>query len=74
MKNNERKPRSAQSIVDFCEKLGVNPNQMIIGGAFYGRGWKGVGPENNGLYQKNTGVWKGWAQYANIKENQQKWV
>ncbi|MEC3907142.1 glycoside hydrolase family 18 protein [Tamlana sp. 2201CG12-4] len=60
-------PRSAESIVDFCKGLGVKPEQIIIGGAFYGRGWKGVGPENNGLYQKNNGVWVGWAQYANIR-------
>ena len=64
----KRNPRSAESIVDFCKDLGVKPEQIVIGGAFYGRGWKGVGPENNGLYQKNNGVWKGWAQYANIRD------
>jgi chitinase len=62
------KPRSAKSIVDFCIRLGVKPEQIVIGGAFYGRGWKGVPPENNGLYQLNKGVWKGWAQYGNIHE------
>ena len=63
------KPRSAQSIVDFCLNMGVKPEQIVIGGAFYGRGWKGVPPINNGLYQKNNGVWKGWAQYSKIKVN-----
>lgn len=67
-RNRKSKPRSAKSIVDFCIKLGVNPKQIVIGGAFYGRGWKGVPPENNGLYQTNKGVWKGWAQYGNIRE------
>ena len=62
------KPRSTKSIVDFCIQLGVKPEQIVIGGAFYGRGWKGVPPENNGLYQLNKGVWKGWAQYGNIHE------
>lgn len=64
----KRSPRSAESIVNFCKSLGVKPEQIIIRGAFYGRGWKGVGPENNGLHQKNNGVWKGWAQYANIRD------
>lgn len=67
--NGKFKPRSAQSIVDFCLNIGVKPEQIVIGGAFYGRGWKGVGPINNGLYQKNKGVWKGWAQYSKIKTN-----
>lgn len=65
--NRKISPRSAESIVDFCKNIGVKPEQIIIGGAFYGRAWKGVGPENNGLYQKNKGVWIGWAQYANIR-------
>jgi chitinase len=68
MKESKRKPRSTQHIVNFCLNLGVKPVQMIIGGAFYGRGWKGVGPNNNGLYQKNKGVWKGWTQYASIRD------
>lgn len=62
------RPRSTENIVDFCVNMGVKPQQIIIGAAFYGRAWKGVGSENNGLYQKNTGVWKGWAQYGNIRE------
>jgi chitinase len=61
-------PRSAEYIVDFCLNQGVNPQQLVIGGAFYGRAWKGVPPENNGLYQSNKGVWIGWAKYANIRE------
>jgi chitinase len=70
LKNSTRKfkPRSAMSIVEFCKNIGVKPAQLIIGGAFYGRGWKGVSPDNNGLYQSNKGVWKGWAQYSNIRD------
>lgn len=64
----KRNPRSAESIVEYCKNLGVKPEQIVIGGAFYGRGWKGVTPENNGLYQKNKGVWVGWAKYANIRD------
>jgi len=61
-------PRSAEKIVSFCIKKGVNPRQLIIGAAFYGRGWLGVGSDNNGLYQRNKGVWIGWAPYANIRD------
>ncbi len=48
-------PRSAEKIISFCIDKGVDPKQIVIGGAFYGKGWKGVPPENNGLYQSNTG-------------------
>ena len=49
-------PSSAEMIVDFCINKGVNPKQIIIGAAFYGRSWKGVSPINNGLYQANKGT------------------
>ncbi len=62
-------PRSAEYIIDYCMKLGVKPGQIVIGGAFYGRAWKGVNPENNGLYQPNKGVHTGWVAYQNIREN-----
>lgn len=69
LKNNPNfKPRSAESIVAFCKEIGVKPEQIIIGGAFYGRAWKGVPPTNNGLYQKNSGVHIGWSQYSEIRD------
>nr|WKN39491.1 glycoside hydrolase family 18 protein [Tunicatimonas sp. TK19036] len=60
-------PRSVKSIVDYCIKQGVDPEKIVIGGAFYGRGWKGVPPENNGLYQPNKGTFIGWAAYGIIR-------
>lgn len=62
-------PRSVERIVEFCKNMGVKPEQLIIGGAFYGRGWKGVSPDNNGLYQLNKGLWKGWEKYGSIRSN-----
>jgi len=62
-------PSSAEKIVAFLIDKGVNPSQLVIGGAFYGRAWKGVPPVNNGLYQMNRGVWPGRARYANIRES-----
>ncbi len=50
-------PQSAQQIIDYIQLMGVNPNQIVIGCAFYGKAWKGVAPENSGLYQHNKGAW-----------------
>ena len=61
-------PRSVESIVDFCISQGVNPKQIIVGAAFYGRAWKGVNPEQNGLYQPNNGSYIGWCAYQDIRE------
>ena len=60
-------PRSAESIVDFCVDQGVEPKQIVIGAAFYGRAWKGVPPKNNGLYQNNSGAHIGWSAYKQIR-------
>uniref|UniRef100_UPI003216FCC6 glycoside hydrolase family 18 protein n=1 Tax=uncultured Draconibacterium sp. TaxID=1573823 RepID=UPI003216FCC6 len=59
-------PQSAEKIINFCIDKGVNPEQIVIGAAFYGRGWKGVPPANNGLYQPNTGAISGGTSYADL--------
>ncbi|WP_439483322.1 glycoside hydrolase family 18 protein [Cyclobacterium plantarum] len=61
-------PRSAEKIVDFLIEEGVDPGQIVIGSAFYGRVWKGVPPENNGLYQLSGGIHIGWMAYQQIRE------
>ncbi|WP_273275679.1 glycoside hydrolase family 18 protein [Maribacter polysiphoniae] len=61
-------PRSVERIVDFCIAQGVAPEQIVIGCAFYGRAWKGVPPENNGLYQSNKGSYIGWSAYNQIRK------
>ena len=60
-------PQSVKNIVNYCLEQGVNPRQIVIGAAFYGRAWKGVPPENNGLYQPNTGSFIGWSAYRDIR-------
>ena len=60
-------PSSVEKIVDYCIAQGVRPEQMVVGGAFYGRAWKGVPPENNGLYQPNQGAHIGWCPYGRIR-------
>ena len=61
-------PRSAEKIVDFLIQEGVEPKQIVIGSAFYGRVWKGVPPVNNGLYQLSGGLQIGWMAYHQIRE------
>src|SRR5207247_1183395 len=44
---------------------GIPPAKLVIGAAFYARGWTGVNPENNGLnqpYQRYVGDYS----YANL--------
>lgn len=60
-------PRSVQKIVDFLIQAGVDPKQIVIGAAFYGRVWKGVPPVNNGLYQLSQGLHIGWMAYHQIR-------
>ena len=61
-------PRSVEYIVDYCLERGVAPGQIVTGAAFYGRSWKGVPPQNNGLYQPVSGPHIGWSAYRDIRE------
>lgn len=60
-------PRSTEKIVDYVIGLGVDPAKILIGGAFYGRSWKGVPPEGNGLHQTNVEIHIGWCPYSLIR-------
>ena len=61
-------PQSVEKIVAFCIENGIKPSQIVIGAAFYGRAWKGVHPDQNGLYQPNGGPYIGWSAYHQIRE------
>jgi chitinase len=61
-------PRSVEKIINFCIEQGVKRDQMVIGAAFYGRAWKGVLPNQNGLYQPNGGSYIGWSAYHQIRK------
>jgi chitinase len=41
--------------VRYYESHGVPPGKIMLGVAFYGRGFTGVSPRNGGLYSKYTG-------------------
>jgi chitinase len=42
---------SASAAVNLFVKEGVPPSKLVLGVPFYGRGWIGVEPQNEGLYQ-----------------------
>ncbi len=68
----ELDPRSAEKIINFCIDKSVDPKQIVIGGAFYGKGWKGVSSDNNGLYQPHEGGYSVGSYSIIIKEFENK--
>jgi len=46
---------SVKTSVDIYEKAGVPANKIVIGAAFYGRGWSGAEPLNRGRFSPYTG-------------------
>lgn len=69
LKSSSSSQRSADAIIRYCIDQGVSPGQIVIGAAFYGRSWKGVAPENNGLAQATKGAWKSAIIYSEIAES-----
>jgi chitinase len=65
------KPFSAEKIISYCIGKGVNPGQIVIGGAFFGKAWKGVPPSNNGLYQVSRGPWNERNSYSTIRDKRE---
>jgi len=49
--------RSTEAAVRDHLQAGVPAEKLVIGVAFYGKAWKSVNPEKNGLYQPGIG-WK----------------
>lgn len=52
--------RTSESAVARHLDAGIPPEKIVLGVAFYGRGWQGVHPENNGLHQpydRFAGAW-----------------
>jgi chitinase len=50
----ERKESFATSVLYLIDSLGLSPDKIVPGAAFYGRGWKVTENANNGLYQPGT--------------------
>ena len=46
---------SVRSVVDEYLSRGAPPKELVVGVPFYSRGWTGVAPANDGLYQASSG-------------------
>jgi chitinase len=51
----QRSGDNLTSAVSYYESHGVPPAKIMLGIAFYGRGFTGVSPQDGGLYSKYTG-------------------
>jgi len=51
----KKRSRSAALAVQQHISAGIPVNKLVLGVPFYGRWWRGVQPENKGLYQTATG-------------------
>lgn len=59
--------RNAATAIDRHLRAGIPPRKIVLGVAFYGRGWNGVNPENNGLNQP-YGAFDGAYAYSKLQE------
>jgi len=61
---------SSEKAVNLFMAQGIPTSKLVLGVAFYGRAWSGVGSQNNGLGQPgNPGVENISTSYANISGN-----
>lgn len=52
----DKKRRSTAGAVEEHLKAGVPARKLVVGAAFYGKGWKGSKEERHGLHQQSSGV------------------
>ncbi|HSV88305.1 MAG TPA: glycoside hydrolase family 18 protein [Bacteroidales bacterium] len=60
---------STASSVELFNNAGISNDKLLIGAAFYGRGWKEVNAENNGLGQPGVGLTGVDLNYHSIVKN-----
>ncbi|MBW6499112.1 MAG: glycoside hydrolase family 18 protein [Bacteroidales bacterium] len=60
---------SVANSVDLFNQIGIINEKLLIGAAFYGRGWQEVNPENNGLGQPGKGLQGVNLNYYSIVQN-----
>ena len=55
----EEKTWSVDTAVNAYLRAGAPAQKLVVGVPYYGRGWRGVGSANNGLYQSASGTPQG---------------
>jgi chitinase len=60
---------AVENSVALFNRFGVGNDKLLIGAAFYGRGWQDVNPENNGLGQPGKGLQGVNLNYHSIVKN-----
>ena len=55
----EEKTWSVDTAVNAYLRAGAPAKKLVVGVPYYGRGWRGVGGANNGLYQSAAGLPQG---------------
>ena len=60
---------SAEKAVDQHIRAGIPAEKIVLGVAFYGKAWKNVSKENNGLYQKGEKIEKFSSRYDTIQNH-----
>ena len=55
----KKKTWSVDTAVNTYLRAGAPANKLVVGVPYYGRGWRGVGSANNGLYQSASGIPQG---------------
>jgi chitinase len=75
----EEKTASTESFIRQHLSAGVPPRKIVVGVAFYGRGWRGVIRDNAGLYQRydqyesDYPYWRIAGQYAGAPGYERRW-
>lgn len=64
----EKPSRTTESAIRLHLEAGIPPENVVLGAAIYGRGWTGVNPENNGLYQPFDEFYR-FIHYSELVEN-----
>lgn len=60
--------RTTQAAIRRHLEAGIPPEKVVLGAAFYGRGWTDVNPESSGLHQP-FGEWYDFIHYSDLVES-----
>jgi len=62
----EQRVSADRSVRMYRDEYGVPAEKILLGSAFYGKAWKNVRPENNGLFQPGEGITEQGSDYRDL--------